>query len=225
MKLSVLIPVGGILDTDPWRKRSLNWLLQRYNKYGRALAEEVEVCWGTSYQEPYNRSEARNNAFGQATGDILLIADADTVFHITQIQAGIKLIEEGAPWVIPYGLGRYYNLSQQATAAILDSPRGFIPEPTDPDDWEFKLDSWAGLLLVSREAWLTVGGYDEEFIGWGFEDVAFRTALDLRVGPNQRTEDYVLHLWHPVTEDTRFAQPYAKVNQARYLRYQSGELP
>lgn len=202
MNLSVLIPWGGDV-ADLWRARSFAWVMERYQN----VLPDAEVVVGTSEQGQFNRSEARNHAFEQSSKDFLLVADADTLFHAEQIYHGLELLDQGAPWVIPYGIGRYYNLSQGATERMLGlDPSSHIPEPSDPNEWEFALESWAGLLILSRAAWEKVGGYCTEFIGWGAEDNAFRHALDRRVGPFQRTPHWVGHLWHP-RKDADFDQP------------------
>lgn len=221
MKLSVILPWTP--DTDVIeRVLSYFWLYERY----QTLLPNVEVVWGSDDSEPFNRSRARNRAVSEATGDLLLFADADTVFHPFQIFEATQVIENGASWVIPYGLGRYYNLSENASNRIWKTdPAANVPEPTDPDDWEFKLDSSAGLLVVPRAAYEAVGGYDEHFIGWGYEDDAFRAALDHRVGPHHRISSYCLHLWHPVTEHERFEQRNIVANRNLYARYEAGELP
>lgn len=230
MSLDVLIPWGGDID-DPWRTRAFWWVRNRY----RTLLPEATIIVGTSAQTPFNRSEARNNAFRASDADILLVADADTVVQPDAIRGAVRLIGNGAPWVIPYReQAGYYSLSRNATTRILDlDPGSDIPEPSDPDDWEHKhaspadpLPSWAGLLVLPRKAWEAVGGYDEAFLGWGYEDVAFRAALDRRVGPHRRVQNsYALHLWHARTEDENFGQPHIKQNEARYREYERGTRP
>lgn len=159
---------------------------------------------------PFNRGRARNRAARSATGDILLIADADTIVDPFALRAAIDLVAMGrVPWALPYGLGRYYNLSEKATARRLQfDPDELAPiaEPWDTDDYEFKLDSWAGCLVVRRCDFWTAGGYPE-FDTWGYEDDCFRTALDVMIGPHVRTPGFALHLWHPATELDRFANP------------------
>lgn len=227
MSMDVIIPWGGELD-DPWRTGAFWWLRRRY----RALLPDATVIVGTSAQDPFNRSEARNNAFRASNADVLVVADADTIFQPDAIREAIRLIENGAPWVIPYRLvAGYYSLSQSASKRILElDPASPVPEPVDDDDWEHKhaspsdpLPSWAGVLVLSRDAWLAAGGYDEGFIGWGYEDVAFRSALDRVVGPHTRVDDsFVLHLWHERSEAENFGQPHIKENQERCRWYEAG---
>lgn len=217
MKLSVIVPWFD--SGDPFRRRSMHWLMRRY----RALLPEVEFTWGAADTSvEFNRSATRNFLVENSSGDVLFITDADTIFHVDQVRAAYKLIEEGVPWVIPYALGKYYNLTQETTARILaNDPYLVVPEPLT---WIHKLDSWAGLLMVTRSAFNQVGGYDPRFRGWGYEDNAFRAALDIHVGPHQRTEHYALHLWHPTTEAENFGQPYIGANRDLCRQYEAGYL-
>lgn len=171
---------------------------------------------------PFNRGRARNNAARSARGDVLLIIDADTIVDPAGLAYAVGLVSEGhVPWAIPYGLGRYYNLSERATARRLQFPPDElapIAEPWDPEDWEFKIDSWAGCLVVRTEDFWRAGGYPE-FETWGYEDDCFRTALDVMVGPHVRTNGFALHLWHPAAEIDRFGNADIEANRETFRRY------
>lgn len=213
MDLSVLIPYGG---DEEWRDRNFNWLLRRYGD----LLPGAQIVIGSS-EEPFNRGEARNRAFSQCSADTLLIADADTLFHVDQIEAAIQMLKWRRTWVIPYTW--YYNLSREVTNSILNlDPTETIMEPTSPASYEHKVESWAGLLVMSRIAFETVGGYDERFQGWGYEDNAFRLAMDTLWGQHERVAwGYCLHLWHPAAEEDRFGQPHIYENRARFRDYEA----
>lgn len=211
--LSVLIPYRG--DGGP-RDEIFDWLLARY----AALLPKAEICVGRNEDDPFSRAKARNDAYRQATGDVFLVADADTVFNTVQIEAAVRLVSDDPTiWVLPYQW--YYNLAEEYTRSILDqSPEQDVPEPTDESLWEFKLESWAGLLVMRRAAFERVKGYDERFIGWSFEDNAFRRALDTMVNPHRRLPSYALHLWHPVTHESTWGQPMFEHNRSLYKHYE-----
>lgn len=219
--LSILIPVGGATSTDQWRSRSLMWLKQRY----AALLPDAELVFGTSDAEPFSRSAARNDAFVRSSGDVLLIADADVVFNMDQIDAGLALIDAGAPWVVAYREDAYFNLTPQATLTVLASdPGAYVPEPTDPGDWELRLTSWAGLLLVPLAAWACTGGYPTALDGgWGYDDTCMRHALDMLAGPHERTDGFVAHLYHPRGEE--FTAPHIPRHRAIYEEYERATTP
>lgn len=220
MKLSIVVPWFN--SQCEWRQKSFAWLLSRY----AGLLGDYELVYGDPDRNQ-NRAAARNALVAQTDGDLLLIADADTVFQFDQIVRGVNaIVGSGASWVIPYDEERYYNLTADETALVWRSPTDAgVPEPSDPRQWDHKITSWAGLLLVPRAAFDAVGGYDERFQGWGFEDNAFRAALDRIVGPFTRTSGYALHLWHPAPEDQCFGQPHIHENRDLFRMYEAGVLP
>lgn len=215
MKLSILMPWRDIGDT--WRNQAFQWITSRY----RWMLPDAELILGSDTQPVFNISEARNNAFLKSTGDVLLFADTDTYIPIEQIEAGISLLQQDAAWVIPYGTLRYYNLTRRQTSYILKFPHTRpLPEPSDPEHWDHKITSWSGLVMLNRDAYERVGGFDEGFVGWGGEDNAFQIALDLTVGPLQRAEGYALHFWHP-RGAADFSQPFWPQNKERLDRYKA----
>jgi len=217
MTLSVLIPWDP-RTTCPWRIRSFGWLLRRYNH----LFPDAQICIGKDESEPFNRSRARNNARAMATGDFFLIADADTLFNKEQIEVAMAACGQHAEWMIPYG--PYYNLDVGITDHLLgqdpsqDTRMWCLP----PDTYEHKIeDSPAGLIVMPRRIFDAVGGYDERFIGWGYEDNAFRTALETRVGGYGRMPSHdCYHLWHPIAEGGGFDSPTINVNRRLFRRYE-----
>lgn len=207
--LSVLIPYrsdGGERD------RIFDWIQSRY----RQLLPEVEICIGEDDSDVFNRSKARNDAFAKSTKDYLLVADADTAVEPYAVGAALFLImQQHRSWYIPYEW--YYNINAEVSEQILrGSPSQSIL--IHEGQWDHKLDSTAGMLLMPRDAWETVDGYDERFVGWGYEDNAFQLALDTLWAPHRRVGfGQGLHLHHPVGE--RFDQPFIKQNEILFRRY------
>jgi N-terminal domain of galactosyltransferase len=145
-----------------------------------------------------NRSKSRNAAVALSSGDVLVIADADTMAPADQITAALAAVEEGADWVIAYE--RYVQLDGPDTRKVLAlDPTCEVPPPARPR-WETDQGN-AGMLVVSRKAFETVGGYDERFVRWGWEDWAIADALETLCHPQVRVPGYVLHLCHPRDRD------------------------
>src|SRR5690606_6432787 len=136
------------------------------------------------------------------------------------VSGAIDLVKGGAPWVIAYDVNLYYNLSMWATERYLRlSPAVQISIPKI-GEYDHKITSWAGMLVMTREAFVEVGGYDERFMGWGYEDNAFAEAADCILGKHRRVlNGYAVHLYHPVPVDGAFAQPNIEYNRRLYSRY------
>jgi hypothetical protein len=205
---SVIIPTYK--HNSPERERLLEWVIARY----LGCFDEATIILGEDDSVPFNRARARNNAFKDVATENVIIADGDTAFDPGAITIGLAMLEGGAPWVIPYGDKDYYNLTEAYTQSILDNPMDLITEPV----WDHRIKSWAGLLIARTEDCRSVGGYDETFEGWGWEDIAFRIKMDAHVGRHQRVPDgRALHLWHLRGED-EFRTPTELKNRDHFDR-------
>jgi predicted glycosyltransferase involved in capsule biosynthesis len=208
-EVSILIPWR---NGEKHREAIFRWTQLRWLE----LLPHAELVVAGDDSEPFNRSRARNNAFANSFGDVVVLADADTVVPDRQsIEAAVELAEEGH-WVLPYEV--YYNAAEADTALLLDRrPSLDIAEPAQ---WEFRLtDSISGVIVLPRAAYEAAGGYDERFVGWGFEDRAFADALNTLWGPCRRLPGFVVHLWHPVGARDAFGNPSIRDNQSRWLQY------
>src|SRR5690606_11084975 len=82
-------------------------------------------------------------------------------------------------------------------------------------------DSISCAVAVRRDVWDAVGGFDEQFVGWGFEDTAFRIAVEtLTDKPIHVEQAACLHLWHESSPEASKYAPTFTRNNARKLRYE-----
>jgi glycosyltransferase involved in cell wall biosynthesis len=214
--ISVLIPYRN--DGGDHRAWLFQWVLQRWN----ALLPSAEVVVRSGGPDgPFNRSRAINNAAADARGDVFVIADADTVFHLDELQEAIRLCL-GGTWVLPYG--PYVNLDAISTHRVLARPADTDIAIKDVSWDHLLMDSVSGLVVLTREQFGTAGGFDERFERWGFEDRAFQEAADRLVGGHVRVDGgYCFHLWHPRGADFEGEQ----IPRARrlYASYQMARTP
>lgn len=173
------------------RQVIFDWVRARWE----ALYPDFEFVTVGSDTREMNRSAARNECFRRSSGDVVVIADADIVFHCGQVDEALRLIgEEGYCWVI--GFDRYEQLTGPDTRMVLErDPADDIARPDKPR-WSTDQGN-AGLLVLTRDAFEVVNGYDTSFRFWGWEDWAFANALHTLVHPLVTVPGYVLHLCHP----------------------------
>jgi hypothetical protein len=80
-------------------------------------------------------------------------------------------------------------------------------------------------VVVTREAFEKVGGFDTGFVGWGFEDTAFVYVVEAEYGKMPpRGKGALVHLWHPPAADQ--GNP-SQESEARFnaLRAERGLAP
>jgi len=208
-EFSIIVP----WRTDKgFRQTVWDWNKERWT----TLFPEAEIIEGDSGHVIFSRGASRNRAAERASEDLLVIVDADTAINSSAVEIALSNVKDHGGWVIPYGSDRYYNLTAETTAELL---RHDPAEPLEePRVWEHKLTSWCGVLVMARHAFDQAGRYDERFIGWGYEDNAFRAAMDVR-HPHTREDSFAVHLWHPESE--RFDQPYIDHNRRLFAQYKT----
>ena len=131
------------------------------------------------------RAAAINDAARRA-GDwsVALIADADTVPEVDAIHTAVERVAHDGGALRPHN--KLWMLSR------IETKRFMVGAPIEPQTRH----PGGGLLVVSREAWDAVGGYDERFIGWGHEDSDFNTRL-VAYSTWDISDGNAWHLWHP----------------------------
>lgn len=204
----------------PWRadhgirSKIFDWTVSRY----RALFGDVEICLGDSLEEPFNRAASRNLAVAKSSHDIIVLADADTP-PMPALTEAVRIVREGASWAYPYEW--YHSLNEQQTGWVLASdPASPLSVPSGLGKCEFVMRSWAGAICISREAYNLVGGHDERFCSWGYEDTVFSVAATAILGAAERVSGPIHHLWHGRPLETTWEQPRITANKALCDEYE-----
>jgi hypothetical protein len=224
MRIVMLVPRradGAVRD------RNWAWIRDHWT----AGLPEVEIVTGDHDDGPFNRSAAINAA-ARAAGDwdLAVIADADSFCGTDQLRRAINTAVRTGMHTIAFSDFRY--LSQKMTDRIVLD--GFNGDWNPGIEWTLKIGC-SSLLAVPRAVWDAAGGFDEGFIGWGEEDIAFSIAcqtmcparyiaqpggdhLQLRLGFH-RLEGDCWHLWHPKQDTNDPKLPGYQANVARRERY------
>lgn len=188
---------GGRRD-QLWR-----WARQRW---------PLEVIEGASPPGPFNRSAAINDAARRAgSWDIAAIIDADTVLEPARVLEGLELARTGRA-VLPFT--HYCLVGRRETDQLMRAEQ----LPATAERTTIRANRWSGCVIVPRELFDAVGGFDERFVGWGGEDIGFAAALLAR-GKVARLPGNLFHLWHPHSVERRHRTPEYAVNAALERRY------
>lgn len=168
-----------------------------------------------AHEGAFNRSSAINRA-ARAAGDwkVAVIVDADTFTPGPQIVEAVRLARDTGQ--IAWGFTRYAALDREGTRKVMDGFNG----SWEPHVLHEFLHTASSCVVVRRDLWDAVGGFDEGFVGWGFEDVAFSLACQAVGGGWHRAEGTTWHLWHPPSPDAgNTNSPIWRANRDRCQPY------
>ena len=186
MKVSVLFPVQEKMG--PRREQLRDFVLDGY----RNAFPDWQILEGLGPMGAFwNKGDAIANAFANATGDALIIADADSFVDDWALEESVRRLEE-FPWVVPHG--QVYRLNENATNQVIAGGKirwHALERAT------YEGPAGGGIVVMRREAYEAVNGIDPRFVGWGGEDISFAMALELLTGPHSRVGSPLVHLQHP----------------------------
>lgn len=205
MEVVVIVP----RRPDPWRDR-----LWRYVRAHLSRSVEWEVAEGFSEEGPFNKSAAINSA-ARRPWRVAVILDAETVVDGPRLRAAVNAARQGL-LVVPHD--HFRSLTRRGTNEVLQGKA--LPEEA-PVRW-VRRETKGSCLCIGRELWEEVGGFDERFRGWGFEDAAFYAACRQLAGVH-RIGGPVHHLWHPRSPEKDPRKPDYIRNRELGERYKQAQ--
>jgi len=141
---------------------------------------------------PWSRGAAINAAARDAGNwDVAVIADADTI-PPEGLDAAVAAALRSGGGVRPHD--HLYRLTPSGSIAAANRGTAAL-EPRHIE----REHPGGGFLIVAREGWDRVAGFDERFVGWGHEDSSLNIQLLLKADWD-RIPGEAHHLWHPEPE-------------------------
>lgn len=180
----------------------------------RSEMPDLEVFEGHHTGGYFNRSAAVNRAAALAGDwDVGVIIDSDIVIDTGQVRAGIARAVKTGALTRPFHVR--HELNARGSRRIMTGWNGDW-HPYVQRDYHDMLSS---CIVVTRKLWDEVRGFDEAFVGWGFEDNAFHAACVTFGGPMQTLDGELWHLWHMRAPEGRRGSVTLEANRARARRY------
>jgi predicted glycosyltransferase involved in capsule biosynthesis len=174
-KVAVVIPWRAV----PSRIPAFEKLLDFYNKN----FPDFEVIPSDSDGEIYNLSQSRNLGAKKAIeggADIIIFNDADSFAKPSLIQKAIEYSIENNEIVAPYNKAhQHYNAEETSLffkdfdyelpiGEIVSAPQ-FFSDGSPPTRW----NPCSGVIVVPKNIFLELRGFEERIEGWGPEDAVF----------------------------------------------------
>lgn len=205
-RVAILVPRrAGIEDRDRlWRFCGRWW----ENDY-----PDWQIVEGHHDVGPFNRSKAINIAAATADEwDAAVIIDSDVLCEPNAIRAAVDLALSTNRIVLGYD--RRMQLSAHGTERILGGFRGNWLSPGMVT--KVLTNACSSAVVVGRKLWDEVGGFDERFVGWGWEDVAFRVTAETYSGEEMvQISAACWHLHHRTSHENNVRERTFQANKAR----------
>lgn len=156
---------------------------------------------------------------GSSRWDVAVLTDADTIVPPGQIEQAVHRATKSGRMTLGYDL--YVAINRRGTRSVLEGAAGVLT----PTGWRrHRLATYHGttvssLVVVRRDLWDKAQGFDEQFVGWGWEDSSFALVAESVAGPIDRVPGPCWHLWHPTSPERSRRSPTYEANRARYAAY------
>jgi hypothetical protein len=145
----------------------------------------------------------------------IALIDADILMTQSTFDYGMAMIVNDRYKVYsPYS--KFLDLNREASIKFsvdyeMQFGRGSLTDRYG--NYKYKI---GGAIFFDRDAYMSIGGYDESFEGWGGEDDEFyvRAVRLLKVSKSDRVDDNIYHLWHDrsqITAHEKYSENVAKL--------------
>lgn len=215
MRVVILVPRrAGFFDRD---------ILWKFTRPKWEAHHDWPIFEGHHNEGPFNRARAINDA-AEAAGhwDVALVIDSDIWIEPNQVRSSVDVAYCTGGFVVTSA--ERWMLSAEGTTTILQGYKGsWLPfvrqrygDIEDPHGAQV-----SSCVAIPRRLWDELGGFDEGHVGYGWEDVSFRSACETMtdkatvfLGPHPN--------WHfhhkPSPEDRRDSELKLK-NETRARKY------
>jgi predicted glycosyltransferase involved in capsule biosynthesis len=156
----------------------------------------------------FNKPECLNIGASLARGETLFVLDADVIpdadflrqaLHDVRSAPGFVSIDkiiESAPEKAPGRWDASSAISSNVVRWEITVQSGHVATA------EFRMTNdgtrtGPGMIVVDREHFISVQGFNSELRGWGFEDYDLQIRLQLLIGLKRKTMGTAIHLSHP----------------------------
>lgn len=205
MTVSVIVPYrpDGTEREDNWHCLQEGW---------RRNFPNWELVTGDCPSDEWIKADAIADALRCASGDIIVMADADVWCASAAVEEAVLRVDHGQPWAIPHLA--VHRLTPHGTS--LFKAHAFVGiEDFEEPPYE---GVPAGGMFVMRRQSYEAAPLDRRFRGWGQEDQSAAMAWTTLYGLPWRGIDPLWHLWHPpMKRDNRVVG--SKESRALWERY------
>ncbi len=183
-------------------KRVLDWLSgfagieiiiveqDKYSKLSNFPLKGVKHIF-TKSKEPYNRSWAFNVGIQYSTTDVICFGDSDLIMDPQDFISALKQLEK-YDCVSPYK--SVLDLNRDESFLQIENLKN-INRPGRGENDHQKINLCGGIVIYKKDSIIKIGGWCEDFIGWGGED-NFQEFKTMNLLTYLEMPHKCYHLWH-----------------------------
>jgi len=150
---------------------------------------------------PFNRAWGLNMGFADNSATYYCCFDVDFVVDREFLERQLARMQKGINVLRPYR--RIRNLDSDETQNVLADPSLLSTLPVSPS---LPAKSVGGILIFRADFYRRLGGYVEDFEGWGYEDTLMARWVK-KLGEWSEGDETVYHMWHPPSGNKKTALP------------------
>lgn len=191
--VAVIVP----RDLAPHPDRDRVW--SRVRAHYATHHPEWTIREGRCPTQTWVKGAALAHAISGSSEEILVLADADCLVDPGVLRATVERVKNGAPWAMPHRM--VYRASAARTLYHCQEDAEIVPfissDYRDLDRAPYEGAPGGGIVVIRRVCYDAIGGIPHAFRGWGSEDRALACLADTLLGPCDRGDADLLHLYHP----------------------------
>ena len=181
----------------PWRDTGCEYRRKHFEYLHDLYSTTFDVIIGDNKGE-FSRSGARNAGVDKTNSEVAVIIDADNYIPFDQINLAIRYARRRRGLVKPSKFFGY--LTEEATNKFYEEKKIVNVDNMwmNPPVMNFS----GGAYVIKKEVYHEIGGFDEDFIGYGAEDDAFHALCASKLGRVSYIPGMNYHLYHPAERVT-----------------------
>lgn len=207
LKISCII---SYRESDNYRKRNIDSVIKHISTFGLNNLEIIIVEQDThekfdisQYKNTkkvfiyndgsFNKGWGYNVGVNSSTGDYLFFCDCDVVIPEVFFANSLRQVKTFSVVDLHEIIVSY---DEKNTVDLIKSNYSAF-DNLQKTTTETNLTS-GGAFIISRQQYSEIGGFDENFFGWGYEDTAFDLKLKtFNVEVYKPASQFCFHLYHP----------------------------
>lgn len=167
---------------------------------------------------PYTHKAKQINTMAEAAATpVLVVQDTDVVVEPTQYVFAQHAIRNGAALACPFN-GLFFDIAAAYIPGVERHLAVGQIDLFDPRNEMLYKNSYGGSVFFSRDVFTRYGGFNENFVSWGWEDFEIYRRLERIDQRVERMWGPLLHLSHSRATNSVKQNPWYAHNTAEYDR-------